>query len=142
MKRSTALTALARDHHQTLVVAQILRRATDQTAQDARARFLAHWDDDAREHFRLEEEILLPAFAVHGDPFDPLVARTLCEHVDIRRRAEQLRTDSSLQLKTLHELGHALNRHVRGEDRELFQLIEATMPPAELEVLAQALSHE
>ena len=50
MKRSTALTSLARDHHQTLVVAQILRRATDQTAQDARARFLAHWDDDAREH--------------------------------------------------------------------------------------------
>ena len=142
MKRSTALTSLARDHHQTLVVAQILRRATDQTAQVARARFLAHWDDDAREHFRLEEEILLPAFAVHGDPFDPLVARTLCEHVDIRRRAEQLRTDSPLQLKTLHELGHALNRHVRGEDRELFQLIEATIPPAELEALAQALSRE
>ncbi len=142
MKRSTALTSLARDHHQTLVVAQILRRATDQTAQDARARFLAHWDDDAREHFRLEEEVLLPAFAVHGDPFDPLVARTLCEHVDIRRRAEQLRADESGPLSALHELGQVLSDHVRGEDRELFRLIEETMPADQLEVLAAELTRE
>lgn len=142
MKRSPAIASLSRDHHQTLVVAQILRRATEETAQDARSRFLAHWDDDARPHFRLEEEILLPAFAAYGDPFDPLIARTLCEHVDIRHRAEVLRADESAPLRALHELGEVLNGHVRGEDRELFTLIEATMPPAELEALAADLTRE
>ena len=43
MKRSEALASLSRDHHQALVVAQKLRRATDGTAPQARETFLAYW---------------------------------------------------------------------------------------------------
>jgi hypothetical protein len=140
MKRSPAIASLSRDHHQTLVVAQLLRRATEETALEARSRFLTHWDEDARTHFRLEEEVLLPAFAGHGDPFHPLVARTLCEHVEIRHRAAALRADEAAPLRTLHELGEALNSHVRGEERELFVLIEDTIPEAELAILVTSLT--
>jgi hypothetical protein len=42
MKRSAALASLSRDHHQALVVAQRLRRATDATAAEARETFLAY----------------------------------------------------------------------------------------------------
>src|SRR5215217_8120341 len=90
MKRSAALASLSRDHHQALVVAQRLRRATDATATEARAAFLDYWTEHGRLHFRLEEELLFPAYAGHGDPHDPLVLRALGEHAMIRHRADAL----------------------------------------------------
>ncbi|MGH2928070.1 MAG: hemerythrin domain-containing protein, partial [Solirubrobacteraceae bacterium] len=62
MKRHPAIAALSRDHHHALVVAQRLRRATDDDGSDARARetFLEYWRADGAQHFREEEEILLP----------------------------------------------------------------------------------
>ena len=77
MKRDPALVTLSHDHHLALYVAQTLRRATADTARDARAAFVAYWEEHGRGHFRLEEEILLPAYAQHGDPHHPLVARAL-----------------------------------------------------------------
>ena len=60
MKRHPALESLSGDHHHALVVAQRLKRPTDSTAADARAAFLQYWQADGREHFREEEEVLLP----------------------------------------------------------------------------------
>jgi hypothetical protein len=61
MKRSAELAVLSRDHHQALVVAQQLRRATVATAAEAREAFLAYWAGHGRLHFGLEEELLFPA---------------------------------------------------------------------------------
>jgi hypothetical protein len=77
VKRSASLASLSRDHHQALVVAQQLRRATDATAAEARTAFLSYWSRHGRLHFRLEEEVLFPAYAGHGDPHDPVVLRAL-----------------------------------------------------------------
>lgn len=140
MKRDPAIASLSRDHHQALRVAQLLRRATSLTGGAARAAFLTFWDAHGHEHFRLEEDVLLPAFAAHGDPFHPLVARTLCEHVDIRCRANALTRDQTPALEVLHELGAVLAAHVRGEERELFVLIEQAMPAEDLAALAVVLA--
>src|SRR5680860_716611 len=77
MKRDPALVSLSHDHHQALFVAQKLRRATAETLGEDRAAFLAYWEEHGRAHFRLEEEVLLPADAAHGDPHHPLVAQRL-----------------------------------------------------------------
>jgi Hemerythrin HHE cation binding domain len=120
MKRSPALVTLSHDHHQALSIAQKLRGATADTAGDARAAFVAYWDAHGRGHFRLEEEILLPAYASHGDSHHPLVARALCDHVAIRARADALLVDEARDPAVLHELGTCLADHVRLEERELF----------------------
>jgi hypothetical protein len=70
MKRSNALAQLSRDHHRGLVVARQLNGATRATASAARDAFLAFWEQEGREHFRVEEDVLLPAFARHGSPAD------------------------------------------------------------------------
>src|SRR4051794_11976580 len=75
MKRHPALQQLSRDHQDALAVALELTRATEATARDARARFLDYWRAEGREHFRQEEQVLLPAFARVGDPDDPIIAR-------------------------------------------------------------------
>jgi hemerythrin-like domain-containing protein len=139
MKRSEALASLSRDHHQALVVAQKLRRATDATAPDARETFLAYWARRGRRHFRLEEELLFPAYAGYGDPHDPRVLRALGEHVMIRHRADALAASPTAALATLEQLGAELAAHVRLEEREVFPMIERLIPSDELDALAQKL---
>lgn len=137
MKRHPALAPLSRDHQHTLAVAQRLRRATPDSASQAAAAFLAVWDLEGRQHFRVEEEILLPAYASHGDPGHPAIIRVLLDHMNIRSDAERLSAESSLQ--TLHRLGERLASHVRLEERELFPLIEESLPDAQLSALGARL---
>lgn len=141
MKRSEALASLSRDHHQALVVAQRLRRASDASAAEARAAFNAYWTEHGRTHFRLEEEVLLPAYAAHGDAHHPLVLRVLGDHVAIRQRAASLAAPGAIGLEALHELGGRLAEHVRLEERELFEVIERAMPARELLAVARSLEH-
>ena len=139
MKREPALAVLSRDHHQALAVALKLRRATADTAAEARDAFLGFWESDGHHHFRVEEQVLLPAFAAFGDAHHPLVARALCEHVVIRHRADVLARERTASPERLHELGAMLADHVRLEERELFGLIEDVLPAPELAALAAAL---
>lgn len=135
MKRHPALQALSRDHHQTLVVAQRLRRAGDHEAGEAQASFLEFWRNEGELHFRLEEEVLLPSFATAGGAETPAVARVLIEHAEIRLRAFllQARAASPALLK---ELGELLADHVRLEENELFPAIEESLDDGQLYRLA------
>jgi hemerythrin-like domain-containing protein len=137
MKRHPALVPLSRDHHHALVIARRLRHATIQTAPETARAFLAHWDAEQKQHFRLEEELLLPAYAAHGAPNHPAVLRMLLDHMLIRRDADQLANAPPLEL--LHDLGARLAAHVELEERELFPLIEQTIPEPELDALGDRL---
>ncbi|UGS38850.1 hemerythrin domain-containing protein [Capillimicrobium parvum] len=139
MKRSDALASLSRDHHHALVAAQRLRRAGPETAAAARAAFLEFWTTDGRRHFRLEEEILLPAYAAFGDAHHPLVLKALGEHVEIRQRADALTAAAEPGVDALHDLGERLAAHVRLEERQLFVLIEEAMPAQPLAAVAAAI---
>lgn len=139
MKRSDALAQLSRDHHHGLVVAQQLKRATETTAMAARDGFLRYWDHEGHDHFRIEEDVLLPAFARHQAPTDDAVVRVLTEHVELRRRAADVISAPHTSAADLHELGDRLAAHIRHEERVLFPLIEAALPQNELISLAAAI---
>jgi hemerythrin-like domain-containing protein len=138
MKRDEALQQLSRDHHRALEVALKLRRATAADAVPARDRFMESGEHGAL-HFRVEEDVMLPAFARHGDPTGPEVVRVLTDHVEIRRRAADLESASDPDAADLNALGEMLNDHVRHEERVLFPLIEESLPPAELKTLARRI---
>jgi iron-sulfur cluster repair protein YtfE (RIC family) len=142
MKRSDALVELSRDHHHGLVVAQQLVRATPETATVARSAFLAYWEHEGREHFRIEEEVVLPAFARRGSPTHEDVVRVLTDHVELRRLAADLAADPRPAPERLHELGERLRAHIRHEERVVFPLIEAALPDDELVALAAAVARE
>lgn len=136
MKRSEALQPLSRDHHQALKAALGLKRASE--IEEAGRSFLAFWDGHGQQHFRVEEEVLLPLWADHGPHDDPAVARVLTDHVAIRRDVSRLRR-GELGLDGLHVLGEMLDRHVRFEERELFPLIERTLDDSGLAELTAAV---
>lgn len=133
MKRAEALQPLSRDHLKSLLAAKRLRDATDAAA--AGQDFLAFWESEGRHHFRVEEEVLLPGWALHC-PVDRIaVARMLEEHLAIRRGA--LRTaGAEASLEELRELGRLLHDHVRFEERELFPMVEQALKPDALDRLA------
>jgi hemerythrin-like domain-containing protein len=139
VKRSDALKALSRQHHQGLSVALRLRRATPDTARQTREAFLEFWASEGRHHFRAEEEVLLPAFAAHAPADHEAIVRVLVEHVDLRRRSSELARGGDQAPGALRELGERLERHIRHEERVLFPLIEDALPEDELERLVVAL---
>jgi iron-sulfur cluster repair protein YtfE (RIC family) len=139
VKRSEALAPLSRDHHHGLFVALQLKRATPDTAEEARAAFLEFFEVEGGRHFRVEEEVLLPALARHGELDDAAVVRVLVDHVDLRRRAQDVARAPRPSLDELHDLGARLEGHIRHEERVLFPMIEDALPADELEDLAAAV---
>ena len=137
MKRHQALSSLSRDHHHALVLAQRLRRAGERDAGDAASAFLEQWMVEELLHFRMEEEVLLPAYAAYGDPDHPAVVRTLVDHVRIRSGVERLADGAEPGL--LQVLGAQLADHVRHEENELFPLVEQTLPESALAELGERL---
>jgi hemerythrin-like domain-containing protein len=136
MKRAEALRPLSREHLAALLAAKRLREAED-LAEAARA-FLDFWLEDGRQHFRVEEEVLLPTWAVHGEVDGPGVRRMLDEHLSVRRGALRLEAGEA-SLEEARELGTLLHDHVRFEERELFPMVEAALDPAGLDRLAAAI---
>jgi hemerythrin-like domain-containing protein len=141
VKRSESLKRLSHDHHQGLFAALRLKRATAETASEARSAFLDFYERHGAQHFRDEEELLLTAYARHTACDRPEVVRVLTEHVDLRRRGQDLESDADPDPSALRELGERLERHIRFEERELFPLIEAALPEDELTRLGAALAH-
>lgn len=131
MKRHPALVPLSRDHHHALLLASQLTRASAGTAVAVAGLLLADWDAQQRAHFRVEEEILLPAYAQHGRPDEPAIVQMLLDHMLIRAGIAAVSVAPSLEL--LHRTGERLAAHVRLEEREVFPLIEGTIPEPEPE---------
>jgi hemerythrin-like domain-containing protein len=136
MKRAEALQPLSREHLAALLAARKLRQAEDVAV--ATREFLAFWQKDGRRHFRIEEEVLLPGWAAHGELDRPGIARMLEEHLAIRREALRLEA-GELSLEQVHALGDLLHDHVRFEERELFVAAETALDPAALQRLAAAI---
>jgi len=139
MKRSEALRTLSHQHHQGLFAALQLKRADRETAADAREAFIDFFEREGARHFRIEEELLLPAFARHAGCDEPAIVRVLTEHVELRRRGQDLEAEADPDEGALRELGERLERHIRFEERVLFPMIEEALPPDELERLAAAI---
>jgi hemerythrin-like domain-containing protein len=136
MKRAEALQPLSREHLAALLAAKRLREATD--AVEATRAFLGFWHEDGRHHFRVEEEVLLPTWALHAEVDREGVARMLEEHLAIRREALRLEAGEA-SLEDLLALGTLLHDHVRFEERELFPAVEESLDADSLGELATAI---
>jgi hemerythrin-like domain-containing protein len=97
------------------------------------------FEREGARHFRIEEELLLPAYARHAEFDEPAIVRALTEHVDLRRRGQDLEAVADPDPAALRELGERLERHIRFEERMLFPMIEEALPPDALDRLAAAI---
>jgi hemerythrin-like domain-containing protein len=141
MSRHPALVPFSHDHHPELAQARRLRTAADGDA----AMRLAAGDDyvdaffsETVGHFRREEEELFPLYVRHAGK-TALLEQILREHMQLHGLVRALRAEvagGDVAPETLRSLGELLHDHVRLEERDLFEDIQRTVPPAELEAMA------
>jgi hemerythrin-like domain-containing protein len=151
MKRHASLHPLSQHHHFALTQALLMRRATQVPAsrraealRQAARTFLRFWNKTGVQHFREEEEVLLPAYSRHVRlDQDPAVMRMLAVHAEIRVQILQLKTLLEAEARVeeaVAALARALHDHIRHEENEIFPRIEKTLAEADLLALGMRLT--
>ena len=147
MKRHPALVPLSRQHHDGLALGVMIERGLRDGADPPglaqlkrlREQALDLWQLEFRGHFEVEEQIVFPAARQAGEP--GLVDTLIAEHEAIRLQFEALeRAPASEAAPLLDELRTVLVRHIRTEERVLFQAMQAAMDRPQLEALGRAVS--
>lgn len=143
IKRHESLQPLSRHHMIGLHLALKLKRAgTDESRlmiEEIKQEAKEFWNPDGQQHFREEEEFLLPAYAQYGNVDQPEIIEMLLEHVKIRAQMDNLINGEDVSLDVMHELGILLEAHIRKEERVIFPMIEKTLPEDKLHELAPYL---
>jgi hypothetical protein len=117
MKRDPALVPLTREHHEALVLALRARTVSEEAdAVTLREHLLRRWHEQFEPHFAAEEQTLLPALTAAGAA--RWAEQTLAQHGELRGLISRL---TAGDLAALALWGHAMERHVRFEERELFE---------------------
>ena len=116
MQRHPVLRNLSSDHHIGLVLARHARQAAEGGVDDQRNAWktlVDRFNDELEPHFRLEEEVLLPAMQQAGESL--LVERTLSEHTELRNLVAEN------HIANLARFAELLTAHIRFEEKELFE---------------------
>jgi hypothetical protein len=144
VKRHPSLIPLSHDHHHhhhALVEARRLRRGADADAAARRATcesFLRFFSQESVRHFRQEEERLFPLLVDQQEWPSDLLTQALLEHQRLHALVDRLDHELALgepDTGLMQELGRLLEAHVRLEERQLFPLIQETVPDAALSAL-------
>jgi hypothetical protein len=137
LKRHVSLQPFSRDHYVGLVHAQHLIRSASAGVVERRkavTEFLLDWDSQMLDHFADEERLLTPLVS------DEDAARLRGEHAVLIRLADDARQTTSEADPGAHRvrrLGHALNDHIRWEERQLFERVQSRAPQEKLTSLAR-----
>jgi len=144
MKRHESLAPLSREHHDALILAQLLKRnapvykGLPTTVTDKAAYAAKMYHNDLKKHFEKEELLLEKVTAL-----DPAIAGIGEEIIKEHRMLTTLFLsidETSDQEATLNELGNELDAHIRKEERVLFPLIQKHCPEELLQELGSLLT--
>lgn len=126
IKRHEALKALSREHHHGLLLCWKIRQGMKREIPLERIKdytdwFKVHYLDP---HFEAEENFVFP---VLGNDHEK-VKKALAEH----RRLKRLFDEQETVEKALHSIEEELDQHIRFEERDLFNEIQAVASAEEL----------
>lgn len=135
MKRVEELRVLSSDHHRGLVLAKNTQHAdhSGQSAEVAWAELEATFNAELEPHFRVEEQTLIQPLRALGE--DALVDQLEREHAQMRACFNAGQPRGYAELKRFGEL---LKAHIRFEERELFEVVQARFSAEQLQAVAAA----
>lgn len=143
IQRHESLRPLSRHHMIGLHLALNLKRAgaeqNELTIEEIKQEAMEFWKPNGQQHFREEEEFLLPAYAQYAELDKPEIREMLLEHVKIRAQMDSLINSKEVSVDVMHDLGALLETHIRKEERVIFPMIEKALPMDKLHELAPYL---
>lgn len=145
MKRHEALQPLSRDHHETLILAQLLKKGApkyrglpgDREGKIIYARSL--FSEKISAHFEHEESIIKKLVELKSDTLNDLGEVVKTDHRELREMFAKLHQDSAEE--DLDVLGKKLEAHVRMEERIYFPKVEELCPASLMEEISSGLKH-
>src|SRR5690625_3187562 len=143
IKRHETLQPLSRHHMVALHLALKLSRAgtekSNLSLEEVKQEVKEFWEPGGQNHFREEEEILLPVFSEHASIEQEEIIEMLLEHVQIRALINNIISSDEIETEVMHQLGDVLETHVRKEERIIFPMIENVLPEDVLKEMAPYL---
>ncbi len=123
IKRHEALKSLSREHHHGLLLCWKIRQGFKKDVAPERIKSYTDWFQKVylEPHFETEEKYIFP---VLGNEHEK-VKKALAEHRRLKRLFKQ---DSEIK-KALSLIEEELDQHIRFEERDLFNEIQAVATP-------------
>lgn len=136
IKRVEALQWISRDHHHGLLLCWKIRMGFSKGISNERIKNYADWFYDTHliPHFELEENHIFPIMGEQND----LVKKALAEH----RRLTRLFKDTYQIDKSLSLIEEELEKHIRFEERVLFNEIQKVATEEELKTISKIHNDE
>ncbi len=127
IKRNEALKPLSREHHHGLLLCWKIRQGIKMQVEPKRIKSYTDWFKNKYlyPHFEAEENFVFP---VLGDE-NPFVKKALAEH----RRLKRLFNQQSEILKALSLIEEELEKHIRFEERVVFNEVQQAATPGQFE---------
>lgn len=140
MLRDKNLIPLSHQHQHALALCVRIERASPVPAADLPA-WLTEigqlFQDEIRFHFAAEEQVLFPAAGRFAE-LVPLVEELLSEHEWLRAQFER-RASEEMTPEGVQALAGRLSAHIRKEERQLFEQLQARMSVEEMSSIGRAL---
>lgn len=143
MKRDEALAPLSRDHHGSLILAQLLKkdapvyRELPTEPWDKAKYALQQFEEHIKDHFRKEEEMLEKVKGCYQE-VTILTDEIKKEHQQLAALFSSL-TNSIDLVNTLDELAVTLQDHIRKEERVLFPMLQQHCTAEQLQEIHELL---
>jgi hemerythrin-like domain-containing protein len=140
MLRNRNLVALSRQHHHALALCVRLDRALEAGRVDGEAwqsEIVEHFEQEVGVHFAAEESEVFPVAAKFAD-LKPVVDQLLDEHAVLRALFARA-ASRTLDPASLAEFVEKFRQHIRKEERQLFEGMQARMQDRQLEAVGAGL---
>lgn len=139
MKRHETLAPLSRDHHEALILAQLLKKGAPAyknlpTGPNEKAAYAVNFYINHLEKHFLQEETMLQKVKTYNRDIEKLTEEIINEHQYLKTIFLSLDKTENPAV-TLDILGTALENHIRKEERILFPLIQQHCPAGILNTL-------
>ena len=128
MKRHEAIAPLSRDHHATLILAQLMKKnaplynGMPDNVKDKVRYAIEQFETHISKHFQLEEAMLEKVKHIH--PSIKILAEEIeAEHHVLTHLFQSLAVTGN-PVTAMHELAVKLEDHIRKEERVLFPLLQ------------------
>jgi hemerythrin-like domain-containing protein len=144
MWRDPSLHPLSHQHQHGLALSVLIERGLKADNSEKNAADLAHkvaaaWEVELRGHFQVEEKVVFPRV-------EPVLASAaiLSELVEQHREMEKLvakigASSGPKRIALLTEFGELLSKHIRIEERQLFEEIQARLSKDEIATLGKQI---
>lgn len=119
-----------------------LPAASDDDVEQLYSQLLQFWSRGLLPHFHTESECLLARLIRHRPLDDPQIARLHTEHLTMYGLVSRMQdaTTQGERREALREFGATLHDHIRWEERELFEAVQAELTEGELDALGDEIA--